>query len=772
MDTNFILKQPLPGNNNFMDNAMPYLKRWYWFLIGLLISLVAVWFYLDYVTPLYKITSTLQIPDDKKGDGGLLKATAFSDLNMFQETKTVDNEMEVLRSKDLIYDVFKKLNLEVAYFDESGYKTNELYGQDLPFVVTVKKLGKTVYLKKLQLQTYSQNTFLLKEDKKSWIYKYGQMIQHADYIFKVDKGPGFASGNQNVSIQFKNISKLAAAYSAGLLQVNPVIKESNTLVLSIVDAVPQRGIDILTNMINTYNADNVRKKNLMAVNTILFIDKRLKTMEQDLSSTEGDIEAYKQQNGASEIGAGTQVNLTKSAEYNQLLEESNVQLGIVKSIEAYLNEPGNQYDAVPSTMGLKDPVLNTLVTRFNDLQLERNRMLNSANLSNPLIENLSNQIASLRANIKENLNNIKKGFTIGHKLLIQNSAEYDSRIRLVPSLERGLLQRSREQSVKTNLYQYLLQKREETALSLSATIPSSQVIDKPAYDPKPEYPKQQLMYLLGSILGLFIPGLLVFVSQKLNFKIKHTSNLLSIKGVRVLGELCHNDGQHSQVAIHRGSTTVISELFRYIRSNIGILNQGLPHKTMLITSCMKGEGKTFFSINLALTLSLLNKRVLIMEFDLRKPDLLKSIGLEQKMGITDFLDGDIDSLYDCIQPYGETGNLFVLGCGRIPENPSELLSDQRVNQLFNWCNTQFDYIIIDTSPVGAVADAFSLANYADLSIYLVRYNYTSTAQLDVLRDIYDNDKLKNVMVVFNDAKKENRPAYAYGGYGYAPVYGA
>ncbi len=771
MDANFTLKQSLPGNS-FMDNAMPYIKRWYWLVAGLLISLLAVWLYLNYVTPLYKITSTLQIPDDKKGDGSLLKATAFSDLNMFQETKTVDNEMEVLRSKDLIYSVFKKLNLEVAYFDESGYKTDELYGDELPFIVTVNKISKNAYLKKLQLQTYSHTTFLLTEGKMSWIYRYGQMIQHADYVFKVDKGPANFTGEPIVSIKFKNIRKLAAAYSAGLLQVNPVIKESNTVILSIVDAVPQRGIDILTNMINTYNAENVQKKNIIAVNTIVFIDKRLKTMEQDLSSTEGDIEAYKQQNGASEIGAGTQVNLTKSAEYTQLLEESSTELGIVKSIESYLNQPGNQYNAIPSTMGLKDPVLNTLVSRFNDLQIERNRMLNSANLSNPLIQNLSSQIASLRENIKENLSNIKKGFVIGHKLLKQNSAEYDSKIRSVPTLERGLLQRGREQSVKTNLYQYLLQKREETALSLSATIPSAQIIDKPAYDPIPEFPKQQLMYLIGSIVGLLVPGFSIFMSQKLNSKVRNTSNLLNIKGVRVLGELCHNDQLQSPVAIHKGSTTVISELFRYIRSNLGILNQGLPQKNILVTSCMKGEGKTFFSINLALTLSLMNKKVLIMEFDLRKPDLLKSVGIEQKMGITDFLEGDTDSLLDCIQPYGESGNLFVLGCGRMPKNPAELLLDHRIDLLFNWCNTQFDYIIIDTSPVGAVSDAFGLAKYADLSIFIVRYNYTSTEQLDILRDIYDNEKLKNLMVVFNDAKRENRAAYTYGGYGYAPVYGS
>jgi capsular exopolysaccharide synthesis family protein len=265
--------------------------------------------------------------------------------------------------------------------------------------------------------------------------------------------------------------------------------------------------------------------------------------------------------------------------------------------------------------------------------------------------------------------------------------------------------------------------------------------------------------------------LFIYGKQQFNLKVKDTASLSAITGVRILGELSHNEVK-SPVVIHKGSSSVISELFRYIRSNLGTINPDTPNKVMLVTSCMKGEGKTFFSINLGLTLALLNKKVLILEFDLRKPDLLQKLGIMQQKGITDFLQGDTEKLFDCIQPYNNADNLYVLGCGSLPQDPAELLMDQRMDLLFDWLKSKFDYLIIDTSPVGAVADAFSLAQYADLSIYLVRYNYTSTQQLDILRDIYDNKKLKNLMVVFNDAKKENRPAYAYGGYGYAAEKGS
>jgi tyrosine-protein kinase Etk/Wzc len=764
ISTRFVLKEGANAGN-LKDNLMPYLKYWYWFAVGLLICLLGTYIYLAYTTPIYKITSTLLIPDDKKGDG-ILKATAFSDLNMFQQAKTADNEMEILRSRDLIYKALKVLNLEVSYFDNSGLRAKELYGKHLPFVVSVARLDAGAFQLQLGLEPYTANTFLLTEKNETWIYRYGQLINHDDYSFTVNKGTLLNKAGGKYVIKFNNLDNMAATYSAGRLQVNPVVKESNTIALTMNDAIPARGIDMLNNLISIYNAENVQKKNTMAVNTIAFIDNRLKVMTSDLSEVEGEVTAYKQQNSATDVGAGSQVNLMKSAEYNQLLEESSMQLDLVKAIEGYLSNPKNQFSVIPSTMGLKDPVLNTLVAHFNDLQLERNRMLNSADLSNPLVQDLSNQLTGLLVNIKENLKNIKVGFAIQRDNLRSNYSRYDNKIKSVPALEKGLLERNREQGVKTNLYQYLLQKREETALSLSATIPTAQLIDKPASSPVPEYPKSSLMYLLGGVLGLIVPGLFIYSGQKLNLKVKDTASLLNISGIRVLGELSHHEAKNP-IAMYNGSTTIISELFRYIRSNLKLMDPGANNKIILVTSCMKGEGKTFFSINLGLTLAMQNKKVLIMEFDLRKPDLLQKLKIAQQKGISDFLQDDNSALLEYIQPYPGAENVDLLGCGSIPLNPAELLTSNRVKLLFNWLQDHYDYIIVDTSPVGAVADAFSLSTYADLSLYLIRYNYTSTEQLDILRDINDNKKLKNLMVVFNDAKKENRPVYAYGGYGYA-----
>ncbi|RZL51207.1 MAG: polysaccharide biosynthesis tyrosine autokinase [Pedobacter sp.] len=742
---------------------LPYARRWYVFAISIVLCLSIAWLYLSYVTPIYSINSTLLIIDDKKGDG-ILKATAFSDLNMFQETKTVDNEIEILRSKDLIEKVLRNLKMDVSYFIEEPFKRTELYGRKQPIEVIIVKKGNGPINKKISISSLTDSTFNFQYGKVSIVGSYNLPISQGGITLKINRRAEVAQFAKPVIIELKNVEAMAAMYSDGKLQVNPVIKESNTLRVSTTDAIPERGVAILSHLIQTYNQENIERKNEKAMGTVNFIDQRLKILGRDLSGVEGEVENYKQQNGVTEIAAGTQVNLNKSAEYGQLIETNNIQVGVINTLANYLNNPDNQFRIVPS-MGLKDPVLNTLVTRFNDLQMERNRMLSTAKLTNPLVEELTEQVNGLKQSIRENLANVKKGVQIEQDFLKSNSSRYTSRIRSVPALERGLLQRGREQTVKTNLYEYLLQKREETALSLSATIPSSEVIDRPAVGLNPDFPKKQLTYLLGGILGFLIPLGSIYAAGSLRPKVISPASLYEIKGVKILGELTHH-ATSNPIAVKEGSTTVISELFRFIRMNIGHLDKPGLKQTILVTSCMQGEGKTFVSINLGLTLAQLNKKVLILEFDLRKPDLLNKLEMTQKNGIATFLSGQTDELRCNILPYSGSTNLDVLGCGPLPNNPAELLFSERVGQLFKNVKELYDYVIIDTSPVGYVADAFSLAAYADLSIFLVRYNYTNLSQLQILKDINENNKLGNMMVVLNDAKQGNRSAYAYGGYGY------
>lgn len=755
-------QQPASGKKDTIFEALtPYIKYWYIFPISIIVCLSFAFFYLQISTPQFKISSTLLIQETKEGEG-VLKGTAFSDLAIFNSSKTVDNEMEVLRSRSLLEKVLRGLSLETSYFVEEPFKRTELYGMSLPVRVIVEKVGIQGYGRNINVTVLNSQTFKLEDGTEHGIYRFGQKIYKPDYTIRIIQGPSFASINKSVSIHFNDIQNLAESYSSSQLQITPIKLEANTIVLSLVDAIPQRGVDILTRLIEIYNKQNVEDKNKLALNTIKFIDNRLKFLSSDLSIVEQDVEQYKQRNRVTDVNADAQQNLQKAGEYDQELASSEIQLNVVQSIESYLNFQDKQFELVPSTLGLQDPTLVGLITKFNDLQLERQRLLRTVEPRNPLVLNINDQLTNLKSNIRENLRNIKKGLLITRNNLRSNSSQFESRIRTGPSIERGLQVRNREQGVKESLYHYLLQKREETALSLSATIPTSHVVDPPAYSSSPVKPKGSLIYLYSFVLSFIIPISGIYAKGLLNNKVQNIGDVERVTDALILGELSHKEDKDT-IVIKKDSRTTISELFRYIRSNLSFANSDNANKVLLITSSMKGEGKTFFSINLAATLSLVEKKVVVLEFDLRKPDLLRSIHMKSSIGITSYLNSDKTSIEDIILPTNISPNLSIIGCGPMSENPAEMLMSPKIPHLFEELKKRFDYIIIDTSPVGQVADTFTLAPYADASIYLVRFNHTNKIQLSILQDIFENKKLKNPMIVLNDAKKENLKTYGYGG---------
>lgn len=751
-------------SEDMKESVMKYLKYWYVFLIAIAISVAAAFLYLSTVTPKYKISSTLLMQDDKKGDGAL-KGTAFSDLNMFHTDKKVDNEMEVLRSRELIYKVLKSLSLETSYFRKEGLKDKELYANTLPFKLDVIALSPLAYTKSLTIHPLNETAFMLSDKDQEWIYEYGKEVRRTGYAFKVQKGPAIWKNNAPVRIKFNNMYSMTEAYSQKRLSVLPIIKDANTVVVSLEDAVPQRGIDILTMLIKTYNDENVIKKNIIAVNTINFIDKRLAYLSRDLSNVEQDVESYKQDNMVTDVSADAQINMVKSGEYRQMLSTAEVQLRVIESLERYLGQNDNQFKMVPSSLNINNITLNELTSKFNALQQERNRMLRTSNANNPLVLNLTDQLITLKSNIEENLHNIKQGILIERNNLSAMASQFNSKIHSAPAVERGLLERSREQAVKMSLYRYLLQKREETTLSLSGTVPTSQVIDKPAYHSIPVSPKKELIYLFAFIFGCFAPAATIYGKQLLNNKVKDPNDIELLTGVRLLGVLSHLEKNETTV-LENNSRSTMSELFRYIRSNLHFMNSGMPNQVLLVTSCMKSEGKTFFSMNLGMILASVNKKVVILEFDLRKPDLLEKMKMKKGIGITEYLQHKDIAIDEIIQQSEHSPNLSVVDCGAVPENPAETMMHPRIGKMIEALKAKFDYVIIDTAPVGLVADAFSLASYTDASIYLVRYNYTDKLQLNILRDIYDHKKLNNPMVVFNDTKNENKRNYGYAGYGY------
>lgn len=750
---------------NILKEAMKYVRYWYVFLLSIAICLGAASLYIFLCTPSFKVNSTLLIKETV-GAGPRIKESAFSDLDMFHSFSTVYNEIEVLRSKDLLRKVLKDLSLETRYYEKDLFKRKELYGEALPIKVLTYNLTSAAYQKKdLMIEILNDKKFALIDSSDRKICSFNKLIREPDFEILVKKTSSFRNGSGLLHIEFQDLDGLAEAYSLSRLVIAPVVKDANTIQLSVEDVLPERGVDILTKLIETYNRENVENKSLKARSTIDFIDNRLRFLSQDLTGVAQEVENYKVQNMVTDLNSDAQVTVQNSGNYSQQLASANVQIAVIRSLEKYLQSSDIKGSLVPSTLSLDDNTLTALTNKYNDLQIEKQRLLRNVRPDNPLILGIDEQLAGLKASIKESLNNVKKGLMLERSSLLSRTNKFQTDIKKVPALERGLLERNRAQSVKENLFHYLLQKREETALSLSSTVPNSQVIDKPAYQSTPVSPRTSLIYLCALMAGFIIPTCGIYANDVLNAKVQDVSDVKEIKGLRILGELSRKE-KNEPLVIKQDSRTTLSELFRYIRMNLNFSNKSNDSQVLLITSGMKGEGKTFFSLNLAMSMAFIHKRVILLEFDLRKPDLLDYIGLNQELGLSDYLDSDTLDLDSIILNSVLSPQLSVIGCGTCPKAPSELLMSYKIHVLFDELRKRYDYIIVDTSPVGQVADAFSLVPFTDASIYLVRYNFTNLRQLDVLRDIVEYEKLKNIQIVFNDARKGNGNAYGYGRYRY------
>ncbi|TPE39988.1 GumC family protein [Pontibacter mangrovi] len=745
-----------------------YLRYWYLFVLGVILCLGLAFVYLRYATPAYQISSTLLIKDDKKGPD-LSGNAVFSDLDLFKTTKNIDNEIQVLKSKSLMQRVLSELSLYTSYYVEGNVKTSEVYGRSLPLRVIVSKLDSAAFGQELVLQLKDNNSFELAdaEGQQRASYKFGQEIKHPYGTFTVVAAAGVApEDKQQLIIRFHDIRKLADYYNKELT-VAPVNKEASVLTISLVDPVPEKGKDIINKLIEVYNKEAVEDKNLVAASTIEFIDERLKFLTTELTDVEKNVEQYKRQNELTDVSSEAQLYLQQASEYNKQLAQFEIQLDVLNSIEKYLRQQQDeQFEVVPSTLNIQDPTLLGLITKFNELQLERQRMLRTTKANNPLVQNMTDQLANLKVNILENLQNIKKGLEITRNNLQASSAQFESRIQQVPAMERELLEINRQQGIKEGLYLYLLQKREESALSLAATVSNSRVIDPAMAGDLPVKPKKQLIYLLAILLGMGMPFAFIYIKDLLNDKVETLQEVKKATATPILGEISHSE-HPEKLVVRENSRSAVTELFRLARTNLQFSTVGKENKVILVTSSMSGEGKTFFSINLGASLALTGKKVVLVNFDLRKPRLMQDMGLSNDLGITNYLVSEKVAIQDIVTPVPEMYGLYAIGSGPVPPNPAELMMSPKVQHLLETLKETFDYVLLDTAPVGQVADAFTLAPYADSSVFIIRYDYTYKSQIEVIDDIYKQKKLKHPMIVLNDAKKENGYGYGYAyGYGY------
>ena len=763
---------------NYKMLFFKYLSKWYWFATGVFICLSIAIVYTYLSTPQYLITTKLLLKDEKKG-ADFTSNAVVSDMLGFGSSSSVENEAEVLKAENLMIKVFKELNIANGYYIQNGkFRYKEIYGTEVPIQVVIHRKNDfyDVEDNSVTIHIKNNNEFELETPEGiKGTYAFGQKLINFYGEFSIIKNPLLINAGDSletptiinhepIRVEFYDPA-VVGKYYAENLSVDIVNKLASVVLLGLPDAHPQKGKDIMQKLIEVYNQEAENEKNTIARNTITFIDDQLVGLTEELKSIEQEGEKYKLHNSITDVNSEAQLYLSSATVNRQQLSEFSIQIDVLESIESYLKNQGTDYEMVPSTLSIQDPTLTGLIASFNQLQRERERMLRTTQPNNPIVLNINQQLTSLRSSIIENLRNIKNGLIISRDNLQATADQFQNRASQVPTMERELLDISRQQGIKQQHYQYLVQKREEAILTLAATtVSNTKIIDPPTPSEYPVSPKKKLVFAFGLLVGLAVPFGLIYIKDLWQEKIQLKSDVERITSTKILGEISRKKGNEGVVAISKSKRTLIAEQFRFVRSNLAFSTYKQSNKVTMVTSGISGEGKTFFSINLAISQGLVGKKVAVLEFDLRKPAMLSALGMKASVGISDYLENDQITLDDIINPLKFSENVSIFGCGKIPENPAELMMSDRLHQMIEELSERFDHVIIDTAPIGLVSDSFILSEIADTTIFMLRYNYSTKAQVKTIEDIRKNNKFKMPLIVLNDAKLEMT-------YGYSATYG-
>jgi len=779
MDFNNNLDEDPNEDFNVREAIERYLGHWQWFVLAVCLSITIAYVYLRYTTPQYQASTTILVKDDKKG-GMLSELSAFADMGLGSGMKSnLDNEIEVLKSRTLVERTVKKLELNISILEKGKVNTIEKY-KELPIQVHFINVKPGFYTDgaKLGFEKKSADTFELKsvsddnQDDVSVLlspqkeFRYGELIatRIGDLIITKYSGKKWSSGfeGRSITIVVSPLENVVASFQ-GRLNVDAISKTSSVVNISIVDPVVKKAELFLDNLIQIYNEDAAADKSFISENTSKFVANRLLLISQELDGVEKDVEQFKTSNKLTDIETEAKLFIEGSSEYNKKRVEIEIQLNMVASMLDFIKKSNNS-DLLPTNMISAKGEESGLMDSYNQLVLERNRILKSATVANPTVVKLDQQLASLKMNITESLRRLQANLNIQKRDLRGQEGMLDSKIGAIPVQERQFRVIARQQKVKEELYLYLLQKREETAISLAATEPNARVIDAAKASKIPVSPKRSIIYLASLLLGLLIPFGILYLMDLLDTKVKSRFELTSKLGIPFLGEIPKSESPNEIVDTTSRSST--AEAMRIVRMNLDFMLNQVPEgkaKTILFTSTISGEGKTFLSVNLASIFALSGKKVLLIGMDIRNPKLNEYIDLPSSAGLTNYLSSSNVKIEDYIFKHKGFEQLYILPPGSIPPNPTELLMNKKVDELFAQFKQEYDFIIVDTAPVSLVSDTMIIAKHADTFVYVVRANVLDKRMLHIPEVLHREKKLPNMALLLNDA--ETKKGYGYG-YGY------
>ena len=789
-------EQEKEGVTSFFDFAALYrtiILNWYWFVLSLIIFGGIGAIYLRYTTPLYQSTAKLLIKDDDNGSsrrGSSLQN--ITNLGTISNSAGIDKEMEILSSHSIAEDAIRDLKLYVNYTTEGKVKDVITY-RDQPLVVDIDaahldKLNRPINLNitKNGSSFVVNGTYSVPTDEENSEGPFSINKKFTSLPATIPTRAGIITINSNNGRtlhegQVLKVSilspKMASDKYVGELKIGQSGKGTSILQLQLTDEVPQRSLDYLKQLAIVYNRQANEDKNAVAHQTEKFINSRLEKINAELGKTEGELQNYKQKNGMVELKMNASNSVSNQNTSEQKLAEMETQIELFNTIAREVESSSrNLTQVIPSNVGLDDESSTSLINKYNELVLERNRLLRSASESSPVVEPLTDQIRDLNVNIRRAIAAARKNLQIQRDAVLAQVTKYTDQVEETPQQERMLTQIGRQQEVKSGLYLMLLQKREENSISLAATADKGRLIDDPQLNGKVS-PNSTYIMLIALVIGLAIPVFIILIIQFFRYKIEGHDDVARLTKLPIIADIAiasNSAKGKADIVVHENQNNQMEEIFRSLRTNLQfMLHEG--EKVVLFTSSTSGEGKTFTAANLSVSFGLLGKKVILVGLDIRRPRLAEQFGInDHKHGITNLLVKDNPNREDVeaqILPSGVNKNLDLLMAGPVPPNPAELIARNSLDTIIEILKEKYDYIMIDTAPVGLVTDTLQIARVTNVSVYMCRADYTPKASFAMINSLAKEEKLPNMAMVLNGVDMSKRKYSYYYGYGKYGKYG-
>lgn len=746
---------------NLKEELFKYLSQWRWFVLSVFLTLICAVLYLKFTAKSYNVSAKVLIKDEKSNDIAT-QLSAFSEMGLLGNSKNnIENEVEILKSRTLISTTLDSLNMNIQYIDNSEIVPKDLYKQSpVRIIWNNEDVPEEV---KIVLKNFRGNSFeiSLNEDALGST-GFGKVINSDLGSFSISK-----TGNLDhiKELEINIFPKMQQAENfQKILNVMPSSKTSSVIDVSIIDKTPEKAADFVNTLIYNYNLGGIKDKRFISENTANFISDRLVLIATELGDVESQVEGYKNSNNLSDIQTEVKIYLDNLSAFEKSVLENETKINIVTDLIKHIGR--TKYDdLVPGGLLLDDQGSETLIQEINQSILEKQKLAISATAENENYIKLENQIRALKNNLQASLRRNLNSLQIVKNDYKRQEKDMQSKLSQVPRQEREFRIIDRQQKVKESLYLFLLQKREETNITLAATDMNAKIIDKAIPTNKPVSPKTLIVLLAALIIGILIPFIVIYIKNLLDTKVKTRFDITDNTNIPFLGDIPTSES--SSELMELSSRSSAAEAIRIVRTNLDFIlsNKGENEcKTIFMTSTISGEGKTFVSANLAATFSLSGKKVLLLGLDLRNPKLYEYIKVNP-LGITNYVTTGNKPIEDYIIPVEGYSNFDVLSSGSIPPNPTEILMSKRIKELFELLKLKYDYIIVDTAPVSLVTDTLLISKYADATIYVVRANKIDKEMLRIPNELYKEKKLTNLTIVLNDSDVTKGYGYGYG-YGY------